>query len=299
MSRKNESNQKAALRGAFGQFLRENDVTIKNSDDVNSIMKDMISLVLEGALDGEMDEHLGYSKYDYEGKNTGNSRNGYSKKTVHTSYGDTEIDVPRDRQGEFEPQILPKYSTVLSNDLEAKILSMYGKGMTKADIEAHMKDTYGVEISDSSISRLTDKIMPIIKEWQERPLEEIYAVVYMDAIHFHVRSEGRIIKKAVYIALGIDLEGHKDVLGMYVGEKWNSKYPKIYKSWSYTTNTVEGFNRQLRKVTKSSTVFPTDDSLLKLLYLATEDITKKWTGRRQDWSRIRAQLDIYFEERLA
>jgi transposase-like protein len=276
-----------------------------------------------------------------------------------------------------------------------------------------MKDTYGVEISDSSISRLTDKIMPIIKEWQERPLEEIYAVVYMDAIHFHVRSEGRIIKKAVYIALGIDLEGHKDVLGMYVGEnesakfwlsimnglknrgvrdifiacvdgltgfpqaieavfpeteiqqciihqirnstkyvsykdikalmadlklvyqapteeialqnledfgeKWNSKYPKIYKSWSerwatlatyfkypeevrrlvYTTNTVEGFNRQLRKVTKSRTVFPTDDSLLKLLYLATEDITKKWTGRRQDWSRIRAQLDIYFEERLA
>jgi transposase-like protein len=400
MSRKNESNQKAALRSAFGQFLRENDVTIKNSDDVNSIMKDMISLVLEGALDGEMDEHLGYSKYDYEGKNTGNSRNGYSKKTVHTSYGDTEIDVPRDRQGEFEPQILPKYSTVLSNDLEAKILSMYGKGMTTAEIEAHMKDTYGVEISDSSISRLTDKIMPIIKEWQERPLEEIYAVVYMDAIHFHVRSEGRIIKKAVYIALGIDLEGHKDVLGMYVGEnesakfwlsimnglknrgvrdifiacvdgltgfpqaieavfpeteiqqciihqirnstkyvsykdikalmadlnlvyqapteeialqnledfgeKWNSKYPKIYKSWSerwatlatyfkypeevrrlvYTTNTVEGFNRQLRKVTKSRTVFPTDDSLLKLLYLATEDITKKWTGRRQDWSRI-------------
>lgn len=125
MSRKNESNQKAALRSTFGQFLRENDVTIKNSDDVNSIMKDMISLVLEGALDGEMDEHLGYSKY----------------------------------------------STVLSNDLEAKILSMYGKGMTTADIEAHMKDTYGVEISDSSISRLTDKIMPIIKEWQERPLE--------------------------------------------------------------------------------------------------------------------------------
>ena len=138
MSRKNESNQKVALRSAFGQFLRENDVTIKNSDDVNSIMKDMISLVLEGALDGEMDEHLGYSKYDYEGKNTGNSRNGYSKKTVHTSYGDTEIDVPRERQGEIEPQILSKYSTVLSNDLEAKILSMYGKGMTTADIEAHM-----------------------------------------------------------------------------------------------------------------------------------------------------------------
>jgi len=360
MSRKNESNQKAALRSAFGQFLRENDVTIKNSDDVNSIMKDMISLVLEGALDGEMDEHLGYSKYDYEGKNTGNSRNGYSKKTVHTSYGDTEIDVPRDRQGEFEPQILPKYSTVLSNDLEAKILSMYGKGMTTAEIEAHMKDTYGVEISDSSISRLTDKIMPIIKEWQERPLEEIYAVVYMDAIHFHVRSEGRIIKKAVYIALGIDLEGHKDVLGMYVGENESAKFwlsimnglknrgvrdifiacvdgltgfpqaieavfPETeiqqciihqirnstkYVSYKdikalmadlklvyqapteevrrlvYTTNTVEGFNRQLRKVTKSSTVFPTDDSLLKLLYLATEDITKKWTGRRQDWSRI-------------
>lgn len=277
MARKNEGNQKAALRSAFSQFLRENDISIEDSNDVNSIMKDMISLVLEGALDGEMDEHLGYSKYDYEGKNTGNSRNGYSKKTVHTSYGNTEIDVPRDRQGEFEPQILPEYSTVLSNDLEAKILSMYGKGMTTSDIEAHMKDTYGVEISDSSISRLTDKIMPIIKEWQERPLEEVYAVVYMDAIHFHVRTES---------------------------ERWTTlatyfKYPEEVRRLIYTTNTVEGFNRQLRKLTKSRTVFPTDDSLLKLLYLATEDITKKWTGRRQDWSRIRAQLDIYFEERMA
>ena len=410
--RKSDSPQKAAMREMMQGYLKENDISIKSGNDVNSIMRDMMSVLLEGVLDEELNEELGYSKYDYRNKETDNSRNGYSKKTMHTSYGDMDIAIPRDRKGEYEPQLIPKYQNTVTQDMEEKIISMYAKGMTTGDIEAHLKELYDLDISDSTISRITDKIMPLVKEWQERPLQEIYAVVYMDAIHYHVRSEGRIVKRAVYIALGIDMDGKKDVIGMYVGEnegakfwlsiinglknrgvqdiliacvdglngfpqaieaaypkteiqqciihqirnttnyvsykdlkklmadlkmvyaapdeaaaleelesfgeKWNSKYPKIYKSWSerwatlstyfkypnevrkliYTTNAIEGFNRQLRKVTKSRTVFPSDDSLLKMLYLATMDITKKWTRRRRDWSQIRAQLEIYFEERL-
>ena len=410
--RKSDSPQKAAMREMMQGYLKENDISIKSGNDVNSIMRDMMSVLLEGVLDEELNEELGYSKYDYRNKETDNSRNGHSKKTMRTSYGDMDIAIPRDRKGEYEPQLIPKYQNTVTQDMEEKIISMYAKGMTTGDIEAHLKELYDLDISDSTISRITDKIVPLVKEWQERPLQEIYAVVYMDAIHYHVRSEGRIVKRAVYIALGIDMDGKKDVIGMYVGEnegakfwlsiinglknrgvqdiliacvdglngfpqaieavylkteiqqciihqirnttnyvsykdlkklmadlkmvyaapdeaaaleelesfgeKWNSKYPKIYKSWSerwatlstyfkypnevrkliYTTNAIEGFNRQLRKVTKSRTVFPSDDSLLKMLYLATMDITKKWTGRRRDWPQIRAQLEIYFEERL-
>ena len=414
MARKKDSPQKATLREMTGNYLKENNVKVKDGTDVNSIMRDMMSIILEGALDQEMDEELGYSKYNYHNKETDNSRNGHSQKTMHTSYGDMEIDIPRDRKGAFEPQILKKYQNTITQDMEEKIISMYAKGMTTNDIESHMRELYDIEISDSTISRITDKILPIVKEWQERPLEEIYVVVFMDAIHYHVRNnEGRIVKRAVYIAIGIDMEGHKDVLGMYVGqnesakfelsilnglknrgvediliacvdgltgfpqaieavfpqteiqqciihqirnttklvsykeikalmadlkrvyaaptekialeeldsfdEKWSGKYPKIAKSWKdnwanlstyfkypeavrrliYTTNTIEGFNRQLRKVTKSKTVFPSDESLLKMLYLAMMDITKKWTGHRQDWGQIHSQLEIFFEERLS
>ena len=413
MARKKDPPQKAALREMMSNYLKENNVKVKDETDVNSIMRDMMSIILEGALDQEMDEELGYSRYDYRNKETDNSRNGHSQKTMHTSYGDMEIDIPRDRKGEFEPQIVKKYQNTVTQDMEEKIISMYAKGMTTNDIESHMRELYDIEISDSTISRITDKILPIVKEWQERPLEEIYAVVFMDAIHYHVRNEGRIVKRAVYIAIGIDMEGHKDVLGMYVGqnesakfwlsilnglknrgvediliacvdgltgfpqaieavfpdteiqqciihqirnttkfvsykgikplmadlkrvyaapteeialteldsfdEKWSGKYPKIAKSWKddwanrstyfkypeavrhliYTTNAIEGFNRQLRKVTKSKTVFPSDDSLLKMLYLAMMDITKKWTGHRQDWGQIHSQLEIFFEERLS
>jgi len=409
--RRDESPERQALREMMNGYLKENPV--KNGTDVNGLMREMMSVILEGSLDGEIEEELGYSKYDFRNKETDNSRNGYNSKTLHTSYGDMELDVPRDRNGEFEPKIIKKYQNTLTQDMEEKIISMYAKGMTTGDIESHMQELYGVDISDSTISRITDKILPIVKEWQERPLEEVYAVVFMDAIHFHVRSEGRIVKKAVYIAIGIDMSGHKDVLGMYVGEnesakfwlsimnglknrgvrdiliacvdgltgfpqaieavfskteiqqciihqirnttkfvsykdikplmvdlkrvyaaptedialseldlfddKWGVKYPKIAKSWRdnwanlstyfkypeavrriiYTTNAIEGFNRQLRKVTKSKTVFPTDDSLLKMLYLATMDITKKWTGHRQDWGQIHSQLEIFFEERLS
>lgn len=408
--KRNESPERQALREMMAGYLKENPV--KDGRDVNSIMREMMSVILEGALDGELDDELGYSKYDYKNKDTNNSRNGYSKKTMHTSYGDMDLDIPRDRNGEYEPQVIKKYQNTITQDMEEKIISMYAKGMTTSDIESHFQELYGIDVSDSTISRITDKVLPIVKEWQERPLEDVYAVVYLDAIHFHVRSEGRIVKKAVYIALGIDMDGRRDILGMYVGEnesakfwlsilnglknrgvkdiliacidgltgfpqaisavfpeteiqhciihqirnttkfvsykdlkalmadlkrvytasteeiarleleafseKWDSKYPNISKSWNenwatlstyfkypeevrkiiYTTNTVEGFNRQLRKVTKNKSVFPTDESLLKMLFLAAMDITRKWTGHRQDWGKIRAQLMIYFEDRL-
>ena len=224
MARKKDTPQKAALREMMGNYLKENNVTVKDGTDVNSIMRDMMSIILEGALDQEMDEELGYSKYDYRNKETDNSRNGHSQKTMHTSYGDMEIDIPRDRKGEFEPQIVKKYQNTVTQDMEERIISMYAKGMTTNDIESHMRELYDIEISDSTISRITDKILPIVKEWQERPLEEIYAVVFMDAIHYHVRNEGRIVKRAVYVAIGIDMEGHKDVLGMYVGQNESAKF---------------------------------------------------------------------------
>ena len=153
----------------------------------------MMSIILEGAIDQELDEELGYSKYDYRNKETDNSRNGHSQKTLHTSYGDMEIDIPRDRKGDFEPQVVKKYQNSITQDMEEKIISMYAKGMTTADIESHMRELYDLEISDSTVSRITDKILPIVKEWQERPLESVYAVVFMDAIHFHARNEGRIV----------------------------------------------------------------------------------------------------------
>ena len=270
----------------------QTNVKVKDGTDVNSIMRDMMSIILEGALDQEMDEELGYSKYDYRNKETDNSRNGHSQKTMHTSYGDMEIDVPRDRKGEFEPQIVKKYQNTVTQDMEEKIISMYAKGMTTNDIESHMRELYDIEISDSTISRITDKLFPIVKEWQERPLEEIYAVVFMNAIHSHVRNEGRIVS-GKYPKIAKSWKDNWANLSTYF------KYPKAVRRLIYTTNAFEGFKRQLRKVTKSKTVFPSDESLLKMLYLAMMDITKKWTGHRQDWGQIHSQLEIFFEERLS
>lgn len=413
MGRKKRTPEEEARRALISELLSTANIT--SMADIQELFKETIAEFMENGLESELEEKLGYSKYDYRQKaefGSDNSRNGHSKKMLKTSMGSVEIDVPRDRNGEFEPQILKKNQTSISQDIEEKILSMYAKGMTTADIETHIREIYGLEVSDSTVSRITDKILPIAKEWQQRPLERIYAIVFLDAIHFHVRSEGQIVKKAVYIAIGVNLDGKKDVLGMWVGEnesakfwatvlnnlknrgvedifiactdnltgftatieavfpktdiqnciihqlrnsskyvsykdlkalmadlkrvytavdeetalsalddfaaKWDSKYPKISKSWYenwpnlstyfkfpnelrkliYTTNAIEGFNRQLRKVTKSKSVFPTDDSLFKMLYLAMMDISKKWTGRRQDWSSIYAQIAIFYEDRL-
>lgn len=409
-SRKKRSPEEQARREKIRALLQSSGVN--SMEDIQNLFKETIAEFMENGLDAELDDELGYSKYDYKNKDTDNSRNGHSQKTLRTSFGDVEVSVPRDRNGEFEPQILKKNQTSISQDVEEKILSMYAKGMTTSDIEAHIRDIYGIEVSDTTVSRVTDKILPIAKEWQQRPLESVYAVVFLDAIHYHVRSEGQIVKKAVYIAIGIDLDGRKDVLGMWVGEnesakfwatvlngmknrgvedifivctdnltgfssaveavfpkaeiqnciihqlrnsskyvsykdlkalmsdlkavyaavdetaaldaldafseRWDKKYPKISQSWRdnwanlstyfkfpqevrrliYTTNTIEEFNRQLRKVTKSKSVFPTDDSLLKMLYLAMMDITRKWTGRRQDWGVIYAQMAIFFGNRI-
>ena len=409
-SRRKRSPEEQARREKIRELLQTGGFS--SMEDIQNLFKETIAEFLENGLDAELDDELGYSRYDYKNKDTENSRNGHSRKTLRTSFGDVEVSVPRDRKGEFDPQILKKNQTSISQDVEEKILSMYAKGMTTSDIEMHIRDIYGIEVSDTTVSRVTDKILPIAKEWQQRPLEAIYAVVFLDAIHYHVRSEGQIVKKAVYIAIGINLDGKKDVLGMWVGENesakfwatvlnslknrgvedifiactdnltgfssaieavfpkteiqnciihqlrnsskyvsykdikalmadlkavyaavdeaaaldaldvfsehWDKKYPKISQSWRdnwanlstyfkypkevrrliYTTNTIEGFNRQLRKVTKSKSVFPTDDSLFKMLYLAMIDITKKWTGRRQDWSVIYAQMAIFFGDRI-
>ena len=357
-------------------------------NDVQEMLKDLLGDTLQGMLEAEMDQKLGYSKYDYQNKVTDDSRNGYSKKTVTSSLGEIDLDIPRDRKGEFEPQIVRKNQTNISN-IEDQVLSMYAKGMTTHDSSAHLKSVYGVDASAEMISHMTDRILPIAKEWQNRPLEKKYAVVFMDAVHFHVRQDNQTVKKAVYVAIGIRLNGRKEVLGMWIGgnesakywlgvlneiknrgvedlmivsvdgltgfgdainavfplaeiqrcivhqvryttkfvnykdlkpfvkdlkevyqatteelalenldaleEKWGKKYPSSVASWRnnwpqlstyfkyppeirkiiYTTNAIENFNRQLRKLTKSKTIFPTDDALFKILYLAMCDITEK------------------------
>lgn len=383
----------------------------ENTEDVQSMLKDLLGDTLQEMLESELDNELGYSKYDYKNKDTNNRRNGHSKKNVTSSMGRLSLDIPRDRDGAFEPQIVKKNQTDVSN-IEDQVLSMYAKGMTTRDITEHLRSVYGVEVSPTMISKMTDRILPIAKEWQNRPLSRVYAIVYMDAVHFSVRQDHAIVKKAVYVAIGIRLNGTKEVLGMWIGgnesakywlgvlneirnrgvedilitsvdgltgfndairtvyhnteiqrciihqirystrfvshkdikalmtdlklvyqasteeialqqldafeDKWGQKYPSAVKSWRnnwaelstyfkyppemrrlvYTTNTIENFNRQLRKVTKSKAIFPTDDALFKSLYLAMHDATAKWSGRPREWARILEQLIIYFDGRI-
>ena len=383
----------------------------EDAQDVQAMLRDLLGDTLQQMLEAEMDDHLGYSKYDYKNKQTDDSRNGYSPKTVVSSVGEIPLDIPRDRKGDFQPQTVKKNQTDISN-IEDQVLSMYAKGMTTRDISAHLQSIYGVDASAEMISRMTDRILPIAKEWQNRPLSRKYAIVFMDAVHFHVRQDGRTLKKAVYIAIGTRLDGHREVLGLWIGgnesakywigvlneirnrgtedifiisvdgltgfadaisavypqaeiqrcivhqiryttkfvsykdikafmkdlkgvyqaptleqaeesldtleANWGAKYPSSVTSWRnnwpqvstyfkypqelrrmiYTTNQIENFNRQLRKVTKTRTIFPSDDALFKLLYLATMDITEKWTGKDRDWGKILSQLCIYFEDRI-
>ena len=403
--RKLTPERKALIQSLLSHYKPE------DAYDVQAMLRDLLGDTIQQMLEAEMDEHLGYTKYDYKNKQTDDSRNGYSPKTVTSSSGEIQLDIPRDRKGDFEPQSVKKNQTDISN-IEDQVLSMYAKGMTTRDISAHLQSIYGVDASAEMISRMTDRILPIAKEWQNRPLAKKYAVVFMDAVHFNVRQEGRTVKKAVYVAIGTRLDGHREVLGLWVGgnesakywvgvlneirnrgtedifiisvdgltgfadaigavypraeiqrcivhqiryttkfvsykdikafmsdlkavyqaptleqaeeglgrleENWNSKYPSSVASWRnnwpqlsayfkyphelrrmiYTTNQIENYNRQLRKATKTRTIFPSDDALFKLLYLATMDITEKWTGRDRDWGKILSQLCIYFEERI-
>ena len=222
MTRRKRTPEEEARREKIRELLQVSN--IDSMADIQNLFKETIAEFMENGLEAELDEDLGYSKYDYKNKEGTNSRNGHSQKTLKTSFGNIEIETPRDRNGEFEPQLLKKNQTSITQEVEEKILSMYAKGMTTGDIETHIKDIYGLDVSDTTVSRITDKILPVAKEWQQRPLESIYAVVFLDAIHYHVRSEGQIVKKAVYIAIGIDLDGKKDVLGMWVGENESAKF---------------------------------------------------------------------------
>ena len=389
----------------------------KTIDDVigkDGLVQRLIKDVLENILEVEMGEHLGRDKYDRQtdiDQDDRNYRNGYSKKTLRSSFGDVDLDVPRDRKAEFEPQIIKKYETVC-NELDKKIISLYAKGMSTRDIQAEVEDLYGITLSPSMISKITDKVIATATEWQNRMLDEIYPIVYLDAMYFKVRSNGKIVNKAVYICLGYTLEGYKDILGIWVDEaegakfwlsicndlknrgvkkiliacmdglkglpqaiktvfptvdiqtcivhqirnsikyiaskdkkafmkdlkevykatteelalaqldnlkeKWGSNYGMVIDSWYnnwnnldtffkfspqirkliYTTNVLEGFNRQVRKFTKVRTIFPTDESLNKCVYLATMEIMEKWTQPIHNWGTTFAELSLYFEEQL-
>ena len=177
MAIRKDSPQKAAMREMMRDYLKNNDISIKDGTDVNSIMCDMMSVILEGALDEELDEELGYSKYDYRNKETDNSRNGHSSKTMHTSYGDMDVAIPRDRNGDYEPQLIKKYQNTVTQDMEEKILSMYAKGMTTGDIESHMRELYDIDISDSTISRITDKILSHIFKNDGRTVHKFYGII--------------------------------------------------------------------------------------------------------------------------
>ncbi|MGI6731715.1 MAG: IS256 family transposase [Anaerovoracaceae bacterium] len=195
----------------------------ENLGDVQSLLKNLFKGTLEEMLESEMDEHLGYDKHSPIGNNSGNSRNGYNKKKLQSEFGEIPISIPRDRNGEFDPKLIGKYQTK-TDDLENRIIAMYAKGMSNRDIEDHLRDIYGVQASASLISRITDKILPAVMEWQSRPLDSIYPIVFLDGIVFKVRKDSRIINKCVYSVLGIDMEGKKDILGIWISENESASF---------------------------------------------------------------------------
>ncbi len=367
----------------------------------------LLKQFIETALEAEMAAHL-----DEEERATGNKRNGKGRKRLKTIAGEIEIETPQDRHSSFEPEIVKKRETVLADNLAPKIIGLYGLGMSLRDISSHIKEMYDCDISHTVLSEITDRIIPKVKEWQCRPLESMYTIVWLDAMHYKVKSEGKVANRAVYNILAITKEGHKELVGMYIseneganfwlsvltdlksrglndiliacidnlkgfaeaiasvfpaveiqscivhqirnsvkyvaskdqkeflddlknvykavnkaqaedelqklGEKWGKKYPVVLHSWNsnweklstyfaydeqirkliYTTNAVEGFHRQIRKVTKTKGVFPNDMALLKLIYLATENISKKWNQPLQNWALTAQQLRIRFGERM-
>ena len=190
--------------------------------DIQEALKELMKEFIQESLEAELDNQLGYEKYGKNDEND-NSRNGYSKKKVKSSFGEIELDIPRDRNSEFEPKIVPKYSRDISN-LEEKVISMYGLGMSTRDINKHIQEIYGVDVSAEMVSKITDKIIPLVEEWQNRPLEDIYYFTFLDAIHFNVKEDKSIVKKAAYVILGVNSEGKKDVLGIYIGSNESAKF---------------------------------------------------------------------------
>ena len=386
----------------------------KKPEDItgdNGLLKQLTKAVLERALESELTHELGYEKHSLSGRNNGNSRNGKSSKTLKTDYGELDISVPRDRNSEFEPRIVKKGQRRFAG-FDDKILSMYARGMTTRDIQGHLEEIYGVEVSPELISTVTDGIISEVKEWQNRPIDEIYPIVFFDAVRMKIRDEGHVVNKAAYLAVGIDMDGIKDVLGIWIEKnegakfwlsvftelknrgmndvliacvdglkglpeaiesvfpqaevqlcivhmvrnslkfvsykdrkkiaadlknvyrastvkqaeealsdfesKWDSRYPMISKSWRnnwpkiipffsysedirkviYTTNAIESMNNSIRKVTKNRNSFPSDESAIKLLYMALKNIKKKWTMPIRNWSLAMHQFSIRFEERV-
>jgi putative transposase len=377
----------------------------KRLEGVNGILAPLIKRLVEASLEGELDAHISNDK-------TSNRRNGKQSKKVKTGFGTVDISTPRDRNSSFEPQILPKRQTTLGEALDHKVISLYGKGLSYTDICEHLEELYGLTVSPSTLTAITDRVMDDVKQWQNRTLESVYPLVWLDAIHYKVRENGTILTKAVYCVIGMNREGIKDLLGLYIGEregarfwlsvltdlqnrgikdiciacidnlkgfaeaiesifpytevqlcvihqirnstkyvvykerktviedlknvyqaanvdqaeialkefsvKWKDKYPYMVKSWEnnwgrlscffkypkeirkvmYTTNIIESFNSQLRKVTKSKRVFTNDDALLKLLYLVFMNIKTGWTGPVNGWKLISSQLIIIFEDRM-
>lgn len=394
-------------RNIIQQLLQEYD--IETAEDIQDALKDLLGGTITEMMEAEMDDHLGYGKS--ERSDSDDYRNGYKSKRVNSSYGSMEIDVPQDRKSTFEPQIVKKRQKDIS-DIDQKIISMYAKGMTTRQISETIEDIYGFETSEGFISDVTDKILPQIEDWQNRPLDEVYPVIYIDAIHYSVRDNGVIKKLAAYVILGLTCEGRKDVLTISVGdnesskywlsvlnelknrgvkdimvicadglsgikeaitaafpnteyqrcivhqvrntlkyvpdkdrkafatdlktiyhaatevkarealdtvsEKWNPKYPHSMKRWYdnwdvitpifkfsptvrkviYTTNAIESLNSTYRKLNRQRSVFPSDTALLKALYLATFEATKKWTQTIRNWGAVYGELCIMYEGRL-
>ena len=399
----------AIAKEQIRQIITENNFT--NVADVNAYLKEGFKDILQELMEAEMDAVLGYEKNQKGNIVSTNKRNGYSTKTLKSQYGEFPIDIPRDRNGEFEPKLIPKYQRDISG-IEEKVISLYARGMSTRDIHDQLQDLYGIELSAEMVSKITDKILPEIKEWQARPLNPVYPFVFMDCIHYKVREDGRILSRAAYVIMGVTIEGYKEILSITVGanetskfwlgmlndlknrgikdvlffcvdglpgfkeaiqavfpsaqvqrcvihmlrnsfkyinysdlkkfsadfknvynapnesialdeleivrEKWGKKYPYAINNWEnnwedvnsffqfpdeirrimYTTNIIEGLNRQYRKVTKTKSVFPSDTSLEKMLYLASRNITQKWTQRYRNWDQVLGQLIILYEERL-
>lgn len=374
---------------------------------IGGILSPLIKQVIEAALDGEMDQHIKESKVQGS-----NRRNGHSRKQLKSSVGSMEILSPRDRSGSFDPQTLAKRQRVLPGDLDEKILGLYGLGMSYKDMRTHISEMYGVELSEGTINSITDRVIPAVREWQSRPLESVYPIIWLDAMHFKIRDDGKVRTKAIYTVLGITTEGKKEILGLYQGDnesasywlqvltdlkhrgvediliasidnlrgfaqaienifpktevqlcivhqirnslryipwnkqrefikdlkkvyragtkeqaeyeldqleqKWGSEYSPVIKSWRvnwdrltqyfkypepirrliYTTNTVEGYHRMVRKVTKTKGAFTSEMAVMKLVYLATINFEKKWQNAIHSWAQIYNQLYIYFDERL-
>ena len=394
-------------RNIISSLLEEYD--IETADDIQEALKDLLGGTIKSMLESEMDEHLGYKNYERNDNN--NYRNGTKKKTLRSNYGEFEIDVPQDRQSSFEPEVVKKRQKDISN-IDQKIISMYAKGMTTRQIAEQMEEIYGFECSESFISNVTDKIIAEIEDWQKRPLDEVYPIVFIDAVHFSVREDNRIKKLAAYVILGYSKDGMKEILSLEIGEnesskywlgvlnnlnnrgikdimvlcadglsgikeainaafpeteyqrcivhqvrntlkyvaykdmkpfandlkgiylapdektgyeelekvrkKWEKIYPNVMKSWElnwdvlspifkfsrevrkviYTTNAIESLNSTYKKLNSQRSVFPSDKALLKSLYLASSEATKKWTQPLRNWGKVYGEFSIMYEGRF-